>query len=134
MKVSLLVSSLVLLASTSISLAGDAASGESTFKKKCATCHMVGADAKNSAGPLLNSIVGSKIASVEGFKYGKSLSALGETGAVWTEEELDKWLKDQKKYVRAALDDKKAKAKMNVKIKKDDERADLVAYLATLSQ
>ena len=99
MKVSLLVSSLVLLASTSISLAGDAASGESTFKKKCATCHMVEADAKNSAGPLLNSIVGSKIASVEGFKYGKSLSALGETGAVWTEEELDKWLKDQKKYV-----------------------------------
>lgn len=131
MKPLVLIASLVMTFSTSHALAGDAAAGEGIYKKKCASCHMVGAGAKNSAGPVLNNIVGAKVAAVEGFKYGKSLKALGEQGAVWSEEELDEWLIDQKEYLRLTLNDKKAKAKMNVKIKKEDERADLIAYLAT---
>ena len=95
---------------------------------------MVGPDAKASVGPALNNIVGNPVASIEGYKYSKSLKALGETGAVWSEEELDKWLVNQKKYIRAALDDKKAKSKMNLKVKKEDERADIIAYLASLTQ
>ncbi len=112
--------------------AGDAAKGEAVFKK-CMACHMVGPDAKNKVGPILTGIVGSQIASVEGYKYGKSIVALGETGAVWSEEELFEWLADPKKYLRAKLDDKKAKSKMSFKLKKEDDRNDLIAYLATFS-
>ena len=113
-------------------LAGDAAKGEAVFKK-CMACHMVGEGAKNKVGPILTNIVGSKIASVEGYKYGKSIIALGETGAVWSEDELSEWLLDPKKYLRAKLGDKKAKSKMSFKLKKEDDRNDLIAYLATFS-
>lgn len=112
--------------------AGDAAKGEAVFKK-CASCHMVGEGATNKVGPILTNVVGSSIASVEGYKYGKSIQALGETGATWTEEEIFDYLKDPKKYLRAKLDDKKAKSKMSFKLKKEDDRKDVIAYLATLS-
>lgn len=112
--------------------AGDAAKGEAVFKK-CASCHMVGEGATNKVGPILTNVVGSSIASVEGYKYGKSIKALGETGATWTEEEIFDYLKDPKKYLRAKLDDKKAKSKMSFKLKKEDDRKDVIAYLATLS-
>ncbi len=128
------VTSLVIALSTSSSFAGDAEVGESLFKKKCSTCHQVGADAKNTVGPVLNNIVGNKIAGIEDYKYGASIVALGETGAVWSEEELSNWLANPKKYLRAALDDKKAKTKMSFKVKKEDERDNLIAYLSTLSE
>ena len=134
MKRSVIISSIIFTLSAPQAFAVDAASGEDVFKKKCSTCHMVGPDAKASVGPALNNIVGNPIASIEGYKYSKSLKELGETGAVWSEEELDKWLVNQKKYIRAALDDKKAKSKMNFKLKKEDERADIIAYLATLTE
>lgn len=118
--------------SASPSLAGDAAKGEALFKK-CTACHQIGPDAQNKVGPALNGIVGSQIASVEGYKYGKSIVALGETGATWTEEELSEWLLNPKKYLRAKLDDKKAKSKMSFKLKKEDQRKDIIAYLATFS-
>jgi cytochrome c2 len=113
-------------------LAGDVAKGESVFKK-CASCHMVGEGAKNKVGPILTNVVGSQIASVEGYKYGKSIVALGETGATWTEEEIFEYLADPKKYLRAKLEDKKAKSKMSFKLKKEEERKDVIAYLASLS-
>lgn len=113
-------------------LAGDAAKGEALFKK-CMACHMIGDGAKNKVGPILTGVVGGKVASVEGYKYGKSIVALGETGATWTEEELSEWLLNPKKYLRAKLDDKKAKSKMSFKLKKEDERKDVIAYLATFS-
>lgn len=114
------------------SLAGDAAKGEALFKK-CASCHMVGPDAKNKVGPTLTGVVGRQIAAVEDYKYGKSIVALGEAGAVWSEEEIFAYLEDPKKYLRAKLDDKKAKSKMSFKLKKEDERNDVIAYLATFS-
>lgn len=113
-------------------LAGDAAKGESVFKK-CSSCHMVGEGAKNKVGPILTNVVGSKIGSVEGYKYGKSIVALGETGATWTEEAIFEYLADPKKYLRAKLDDKKAKSKMSFKLKKEDQRKDVIAYLATFA-
>jgi len=116
----------------SSAVAGDVAKGEAIFKK-CASCHMVGEGAKNKVGPILTNVVGSKMASVEGYKYGKSIIALGETGATWSEEEIFAYLENPKKYLRAKLDDKKAKSKMSFKLKKEDQRKDVIAYLASLS-
>ena len=82
--------------------------------------------------PVANGIVGRQIASVEGYKYGKDIVALGETGATWTKEELFEYLKDPKKYLRAKLDNKKAKSKMSAKFKKEDDRNNVIAYLESL--
>lgn len=113
-------------------LNGDAAKGEKLFKK-CATCHKVGPDAKNGVGPQLNGIVGRAAASLEDYKYGKSLKAAAEQGLVWDEAELFAYLKNPKKYLREKLDDKKAKSKMALKVKKEDQRADIIAYLKTFA-
>ena len=95
---------------------------------------MVGPDAKKKVGPPLNDLFGRTAGSYEDFKYGKSLVAAGEAGLVWTEEEVFEYLRDPKKYLRAKLDDKKAKSKMAYKLKKEDQRADVIAYLKTFSK
>lgn len=114
---------------------GDAAAGEKVFKK-CQSCHMVGADAKNKVGPVLTGIVGRQAGSFESFgkKYGKDLVAAGEAGLVWNEEEIFAYLEDPRKYLRAKLDNKKAKSKMAFKLSKEDDRKNVIAYLATFSE
>ncbi len=113
---------------------GDAAKGEKVFKKKCVACHELGEGAKNKVGPVLTGIAGKAAAKTADFKYGKSLMAAGEAGLVWSDEELDNYLKNPKKYLRKKLDDKKAKSKMSFKLKKDGDRADVIAYLKSLSK
>ena len=112
---------------------GDAEKGEKVFKK-CKACHAVGEGAKAKIGPPLNNVVGGAAGMFEGYKYGKSLKAAGEAGLIWTEEELDEYLKSPKKYLRKKLDSKKAKSKMAFKLKKDKDRANIIAYLKTFSK
>ncbi len=104
---------------------GDAAAGEKVFRK-CKSCHQVGDGAKNRIGPVLNGIVGNEIASVEGFekKYSKAFLAKKDEGLVWTEEELDAFLTKPKKYLKGT--------KMSFAgLKKEEQRADVIAYLKT---
>ena len=111
---------------------GDATKGEKVFKK-CSSCHMIGEGAKNKVGPILTGVIGSAAASVEDYKYGKSIIAAGEAGLVWSEEEVFEYLADPRKYLRAKLEDKKAKSKMSFKLKKEQDRKDVIAYLKTFS-
>ena len=111
---------------------GDPVKGEKVFKK-CAACHAVGAEAKIKVGPPLTDVVGRNAASFEGFKYGKSIVAAGEAGLVWTEEEMFAYLAHPRNYLRAKLEDKKAKSKMAFRLKKEQDRADVIAYLKTLN-
>ncbi len=102
---------------------GDAAAGEKVFKK-CKACHQVGDGAKSRVGPMLNGIVGNEIASVEGFKYSKAFLAKKDEGLVWTEAELDAFLTKPKNYIKGT--------KMSFAgLKKEDQRADVIAYLLT---
>ena len=112
--------------------AGDAVKGKKVFKK-CAACHAIGEAAKIKVGPPLTDVVGRKVATFEGFKYGKSILAVGETGLVWSEEELADYLANPKNYLRAKLNDKKAKSKMPFRLKKEQDRADVIAYLKSLN-
>lgn len=101
--------------------AQDAAKGEAVFKR-CAACHAVGEGAANKAGPELNGIVGRKIAAAPDFSYDDALKTYGE-GKTWDEATLDKWLENPKALVPGN--------KMAfVGLKKEDERKNLIAYLA----
>lgn len=120
----------VALAAPAYSQSADA--GEKVFKK-CAACHQVGADAKNKVGPILTGVIGRPAGSVEGYKYSKSMRAAGEGGLVWDQETVFDYLADPTKYLRSVLDNKKAKAKMSFKLKSDEKRTDVIAYLATFS-
>ncbi|UWP88247.1 cytochrome C [Aliiroseovarius crassostreae] len=114
---------------------GDAAAGEKDFKK-CKACHTVVSPEGDvifkggKTGPNLYGVVGRQIASVEGFKYGASIAALGETGAVWTEDLLAAYIMDPKGFLKEQLGDGKAKSKMTFKWKKPEN---IIAYLASVA-
>lgn len=110
--------------------AGDAKKGEKVFKK-CKACHSL-EEGKKKVGPSLFQIIGRKAGSVDGFKYSKSYVAAGEKGLMWTEENLNPYLENPKKFMRAYLEDKKAKSKMVMKFKKLKQREDVIAYLQSL--
>ena len=102
------------------------ADGEKVFKK-CAACHKVGEGAKNGTGPQLNAVVGRAIGGVEGYKYSKTLAAMGEEGKVWDEAALDGFLEKPKSYAKGT--------KMSFAgLKKESDRKALIAYLSTLTE
>lgn|GEM_PF-608268 len=111
---------------------GNVQAGAEVFKS-CAACHMVGEGAKNRIGPVLTGVVGRPAGSFEGYKYGSGLKAANQKGLVWSEEEIAKWLVNPKKYIRGYTGDKKAKAKMSFRLKDEQKRRDVIAYLKSLS-
>jgi cytochrome c2 len=105
---------------------GDAAKGEKVFRK-CKACHAVGEGAKNKVGPQLNGVVGRAAGTVEEFKYSKAMVAKSEEGLVWEEETLTEYLRKPKDYI--------PKNKMAFAgLKKDDDIADVIAYLKQFSE
>ncbi len=122
-----------LLASISPAQAeGDAAAGENVFRK-CQSCHKVGEDAKNGAGPVLNDVIGRVAGTYGGFRYGDDMVAAGAAGLVWDEENVQEYITDPRAFLRAYLDNPRARAKMSFKLRKEEDRANVAAYLATLS-
>ncbi len=104
-------------------MAGDADAGEKVFRK-CKACHQVGDDAKNRVGPVLNGIVGRPVAAVEDFKYSDAMIAFGEANEAWTPEMLDEYLEKPRDYIP---DNKMSFAGL----RKEEDRQDVIAYLAT---
>ena len=103
---------------------GDPAAGEKVFNK-CKACHQIGPDAKNLVGPMLTGIVGREIASVEGFKYSDAMVEKKAEGFVWTEDNLTAYLENPKKFIPGN--------KMTFPgLKKPEERANVIAYLASV--
>jgi len=136
MKTVLYTSALILSFAAPAFAEGDVGAGEKAFKK-CKSCHMI-APAEGDpivkggkTGPNLYGVIGRAAGAQEGFKYGKSLAAAGEAGLVWSEENLAEYAKDPKAFLKAELDDSKAKSKMTYKLKKGGE--DVAAYLASLA-
>lgn len=113
--------------------AGNAEDGEKVFNK-CKACHKIGEGAENATGPQLNNVLGRTAGTIEGFNYSDDLVAAGEAGLVWDAENMSDYIEDPKKFLRKYLDDKRAKSKMTLKLKKDQERADVIAYVATFSE
>jgi cytochrome c len=112
-------------------IAADVAKGEAAFKKRCVACHTV-EQGKNKVGPSLFGIIGKKAGTTEGFKYSESYVEAGNKGLAWTEDKIVPYLEDPKEFMEKAVGDPKAKSKMVFKLKPENERKDIAAYLATV--
>lgn len=104
--------------------AADPAEGEKS-SKKCTSCHTFEKGGADKQGPNLWNIVGNSVAHSGSFNYSPGM--LEHKGKhKWGYQELSEFLQNPKKYVtgtRMAF----------AGIKKPEERANLLAYLRTLS-
>ena len=103
-------------------LANASAAGDERRAALCKSCHTFEQGGANGTGPNLWGVVGRAVASHAGFNY---TNALKEFGGEWTYERLDAYLANSQGYVPGTA--------MVQRFPKDDQRADILAYLSTLS-
>src|SRR3989338_3451480 len=100
----------------------DLKKGEKIFRTRAAQCHTSNKGGAHGVGPNLWGIVDRKSGTVDGYSY---TAANKDSGVVWTEDNLFKYLENPKKFIPGT--------KMSFAgIKSEKERQDLIAYMATL--
>lgn len=103
---------------------GDPGNGEKVFKK-CQQCHTI--EAGKKIGPSLAGVIGRQAGTVDGYKYSKSMIEFGEIGHRWDAALLNEYLTKPRDLVK--------KTKMTFPgLKKEQDRADVIAYLMQFSE
>jgi len=108
---------------TPLLAAANAEAGQK-LSRACAACHTFEQGGANKVGPNLWNIVNAPHAHIEGFAYSSAMAALSDKP--WDYEALNAFLANPKQAVPGT--------KMNYAgLKKPEDRANLIAWLRTLS-
>ena len=110
----------IFISSGSAAFAADAEAGVKEFNV-CKACHTIEAGGPNRVGPNLHGVYGREAGKAEGFKYS---STVADSGLVWTPENLDAYLTAPAKFL-------KGNRMAFAGLAKPEERADIIAYLAS---
>lgn len=99
--------------------AQDVAAGKAVYAQ-CSACHTV--DGANGVGPSLQGLVGRKAGTFPGFRFSRAMKSVGIS---WDEKSLAAYLAEPQKVVPGNVMPFSG-------IADEKQRADLIAYLATL--
>ena len=120
--------------------AQDVAEGERQFGRQCVSCHVVRAPdgevlaGRNArTGPNLHGLEGRVIGSVEDFRYGDAMQRMRERGITWNADRFIAYVQDPTAWLRATLDDRRARGKMAFRVRDSQAAADIYAYLESLA-
>jgi cytochrome c len=95
--------------------------------KRCAACHSFDKGGPNKVGPALWGVVNRPVASVPEYAYSEAMVTFATGGIkLWTIDELNPYLENPKGHVPGTK-------MVYPGLKKEDERASLIAYLRSLS-
>lgn len=97
---------------------GNAVQGKAIYEAKCSACHSPDND---RVGPKHAGVLGRKAGGVKGYDYSPELA---RSKLVWTQAKLLSWLTDPEALIPGQ--------RMGYSLGLAQERADVVAYLATL--
>ena len=97
---------------------GDALRGMALYQERCTACHAVDT---NKTGPAHRGVMGRRVGSMPGYKYSIELA---QSRLRWTPQTLNAWLEDPEELI--------AGQRMGFQVESEQERADLIAYLAQL--
>jgi cytochrome c len=101
----------------------DLAHGKSVFGELCKGCHSTDPQLKTLEGPPLREIVGRKRGSIDSFKYS---AAMRELGGTWGYNEIAAFIADPSGVIPGTT-------MSFTGLDGDEERADVVLYLRSLS-
>jgi cytochrome c len=97
---------------------GNAARGQALYVAQCMACHAVDA---HKTGPAHRGVFGRRLGSAPGYQYSDELAA---SRMRWTAQTLNAWLADPEDLVPGQ--------RMGVQVDDAQDRADLIAWLASL--
>ena len=97
---------------------GNALQGKAIYEAKCSACHSAEA---NRVGPKHAGVVGRKAGSIQDYDYSPALKS---SRVIWSQASLTQWLSDPERTIPGQ--------RMDYSLGLAQERADVVAYLATL--
>jgi cytochrome c len=102
----------------------DVAKGTAFVQQQCSACHSVNAGGAAGVGPNLYGVVGGPMFAGAGFAYSDAVKAKAKGN--WNYDNMNAWLADPQGYAPGT-------AMSYAGIKNTQTRADVVAYLRTLS-
>lgn len=94
--------------------------GRALHASRCSVCHALDA---HGVGPMHRGVWGRRAGSAAGYAYSP---ALRQSKVVWDDVTLNLWLQDPEAFLPGQ--------RMGVRVMDAGDRADLIAYLSTLSQ
>lgn len=97
---------------------GDVQRGAALYQAQCTACHAVDS---HKIGPAHRGVMGRRVGSLKGYSYSAELA---QSRLRWTPQTLNAWLEDPEELV--------AGQRMGFQVDSLQERADLIAFLATL--
>lgn len=108
-----------------VRLAAASAERGAAAVRKCQSCHNFGEGEGSKTGPVLWNTVGHPIGGHEGYSYSAALQERNAAGETWNYENLDEWLAGPSNFAPGT--------KMTLSVSSPEERADILAYMQTLS-
>lgn len=113
----------------SAALAGQSRSGDAERGKelyaKCQACHQTDSEAGHQVGPNLAGILRRPAAVHKNYKYSHALRQAAKEGLIWTTDFLDEYLENPTKFMPDG-------SMAFVGLKNEQDRQDIIAYLAAL--